>query len=378
MIALPLLIIDTGGDLAAVRANMGGMSTSARMADAAFNRAREGLRVLEDLARFILDDAEIAAHLKQSRHQLTGIAAQWPGPPVETARDTQGDVGTSISTSSEEARQDLQAIAAAAGHRATEAVRTLEELAKLESPPLASDLQSIRYGLYDLTASVQQRLPARPWPQWKLCVLLTESLCRHGWLQVAEAAIAGGADCLQLREKSLSTSELVARATHLIELARPRGTAVVVNDRVDVALAADADGVHVGQEDLSVAQVRAMAGDRLLVGATVRSINDVQEVRRDGATYCGIGPMYSSATKPDLAAAGLDRLRDLLPAVGSLPHLAIGGIEQANVSDVVSAGGRGIAVCGAICGSEDPKAATQAMVEAMDRANSMEQVVQDA
>ena len=357
---------------------MKGMSTPARMADAAFNRAREGVRVLEDLARFILDDAETAAHLKQARHRLTAIAASWSGPPMESARDTAGDVGTSISTSSEGSRQDLQAIASAAGHRATEAVRTLEELAKLESPRLAPELESIRYGLYDLTAAVEQILPSRTWPQWKLCVLLTETLCHHQWLQVAEAAIDGGADCLQLREKSLSTRELVARATKLVSLARPRGTTVMVNDRVDVALAANADGVHVGQEDLSVAQVRFMAGSRLLVGATVRTIEDVEQARRDGATYCGIGPMFSSNTKPDLATGGVARLRNLLPALGSLPHLAIGGIDHANVPEVMSAGGRGVAVCGAVCGSENPKAATSMILEAVEQANASETVIQDA
>jgi thiamine-phosphate pyrophosphorylase len=297
---------------------------------------------------------------------------------MESARDTAGDVGTSISTSSEGRRQDLQAIASAAGHRATEAVRTLEELAKLESPRLAPGLESIRYGLYDLTALVEQKLPARSWPQWKVCVLLTESLCRHDWLEVAEAAIAGGADCIQLREKNMSTNELVARSTRLVNLARPHGVAVIVNDRVDVALAAEADGVHVGQDDLSVAQVRSMAGSRLLVGATVRTSEDIEHACHDGATYCGIGPMYPSSTKPDLVAAGLTRLRELLPELGPLPHLAIGGIDHTNVAEVIAAGGRGVAVCGAVCGSENPRAATERILEAVQHARTTEPVIQDA
>ena len=341
------------------------MSASNRMADAAFNRAREGLRVLEDLARFILDDPARVETLKQARHDLTRFAGSWPGLSMVLSRDTAGDVGTDISTSAEGTRQDLRAVAAAAGRRATEALRSLEELAKVEAPHLAAGFERMRYGLYDCAGAVEISLPYRLAPSWQVCVLLTESRCRRPWLEVARGAIDGGADCLQLREKSMATSMLLDRAKQLVELARPRGVAVMINDRVDIALASNADGVHVGSEDLPVSEVRRIAGNSLLVGATARTANDITTAIADGASTIGIGPMFVSTTKPELTPVGPERLHELLPALGACPHLAVGGIDAMNVSNVREAGGRGIAVCSGICDADDPEAATAAFMAAM-------------
>ncbi|MEE2907869.1 MAG: thiamine phosphate synthase [Planctomycetota bacterium] len=341
------------------------MSASNRMADAAFNRAREGLRVLEDLARFVLNDSDRVEELKQARHDLTQAAVSWPGVSMVLSRDTAGDVGTVISTSAERCRQDLRAVASAAGRRATEALRSLEELAKVEAPNLAASFERMRYDLYDIAGGIEMGMPCRLAPRWRLCILLSETRCRRPWMDVAEAAIEGGADCVQLREKSLDTATLLDRARQLVAMARPRGVAVMINDRVDVALASGADGVHVGADDLSVSDVRRIAGSRLLVGATARTPSDIQAAIAEGASTIGIGPMFVSATKPHLDPVGPERLTALLPSLGDVPHLAIGGIDAMNVGRVQAAGGCGVAVCGGICDSDDPAVAAATLLAAI-------------
>ena len=335
------------------------------MTDAAFNRAREGLRVLEDLARFILDDAHHVEVLKKARHDLTRLAGAWPGLSMILSRDTAGDVGTAISTSAEGVRPDLRSVAAAAGRRATEALRTLEELAKVEAPHLSADLEAMRYAIYDCAGGIETAMPFKQSPDWRLCVLLTESRCLRPWLEVAESAIEGGADCLQLREKSLDTRTLLERARQLVAMAHPRGVSVMINDRLDVAMASGADGVHVGGHDLPITEVRRIAGNDLLVGATARTAQAIETAILEGASSIGIGPMYGSSTKPELEPVGPGRLEQLIDVLGDCPHLAIGGIDITNVSRIRAAGGRGIAVCGGICDAEDPTAATSALAAAM-------------
>ncbi|MDG2095149.1 MAG: thiamine phosphate synthase [Phycisphaerales bacterium] len=341
------------------------MSSSQRMADAAFNRAREGLRVMEDLARFILDDQDLVASLKQIRHELTSISIDWPGLSLVLSRDTAGDVGTSITTEGESKRSCLRDVAAAAGRRSTEALRSLEELAKVDIPNRSSTIEQMRYRLYDLAGSVERSLPSARSTQWNLCVLITEAICLHDWREVARAAVAGGADCLQLREKSHDVGELVDRSRELISIARPHGVDVIINDRADVAVAAHADGVHVGSEDLPVADVRAVVGDRMHVGATVRNVQAMHRAIENGASYVGIGPMYQTGTKPHLESADSSVINELMNHLYGTPHLVIGGINSSNITETLSTGARGVAVCNDVCASDDPEQATRSLVHSI-------------
>jgi thiamine-phosphate pyrophosphorylase len=198
-----------------------------------------------------------------------------------------------------------------------------------------------------------------------VCVLLTERLCAHGWRETLAAAIAGGADCIQVREKEMPTRALADRVRAVVDAARPAGVAVVVNDRADVALACGADGVHVGQDDLSVRDVRRMAGDRLLVGVSTHSLEEARAAAEAGADVCGVGAMFATSLKPAIAAGGAAYLRDYLAHFARVPHLAIGGVTPANVGELAAAGCRGVAVSSAVCGARDPAAAVRALREAL-------------
>lgn len=336
------------------------------MIDANANRSREGLRVLEDIARFVLSSQADAAELKSIRHELTAAIARLDPTQVGTAmRDAQGDVGRTVTTLAEGEREDLRAVARAATSRTTEALRVLEETAKVIGRG-SHTFEALRYRVYDTGAALTARLVPEA-PQWTLCVLVTEALCSRPWQDVVSLAIDGGADCIQLREKDLPDGVLVARATELVAIARPRGVAVVVNDRPDIALLCAADGLHLGQNDLSVADARAVVGADVVIGVSCSSVDAAQRAVADGASTLGLGAMFSTRTKDDPSVRGPELLRESLgqPAVSAVPHLAIGGITPFNAPEVVAAGARGLAVSLCVCGADDPAAVCAELVAAV-------------
>lgn len=345
------------------------------MIDANFNRAREGLRLLDDAARFGLDHAALCAALKSIRHDLADAVEALPLSAAErlAARDTPGDVGTQVSTPGELDRPGLASMVDAAAGRSTEALRVLEECAKsLGAHEQARRLEAARYRCYDAHALLARALAAPAPRQWALCVLITESLCtRHPWEHVARQAIAGGADCLQLREKALESRELLNRARRLVALAAecsPR-PAVIINDRADIAALAGADGVHLGQADLPVAEARRILAPGSLVGVSTANPEQARRAADDGADYCGVGPMFPSGTKPKPALSGPEYLAWYLadPRTSTIPHLAISGIDADRARTLASFGCRGVAVSSAVCSTDDPRAASEAIARAMSR-----------
>lgn len=355
-----------------------------RMLDAAFNRAREALRVLEDAARFALDDGPLCAELKEIRHGLRDAldAAGIHRTDLLAARDTPGDVGTSITTETEARRSGLAGVAAAAGARLGEALRAIEECLKTKGaagPDAAACIEALRYRVYEAERRLGLALAGGRAPQWRLCVLITGSLCRQPWEEVALAAVTAGADCLQLREKTLDDGELLRRARRLVQVARaaPAAASVIVNDRIDIALLADADGVHLGQQDLPAADARRLAGSRLLIGVSTENLDQARDAARAGADYCGVGPMFPTATKEKPRLAGPAYLKEYLadPVASRLPHLAIGGVTPGNAGAIAQAGGRGAAVSAAVCSADDPGTACRAMLKALAGAATAERPV---
>jgi thiamine-phosphate diphosphorylase len=185
---------------------------------------------------------------------------------------------------------------------------------------------------------------------------------------VAQAAVAGGATALQLRDKESAGRALVATARRLVALANPAGVPVVVNDRVDVALAAGADGVHVGEDDLPVADARRLLGPERIVGASAGTVEEARRAEQEGADYLGVGPVFPTATKADAGEAiGLDGLRKIVAAV-RVPVVGIGGITVENAAQVVLAGAAGVAVVSAVAGADDMVEATRRLRQAVDLA----------
>ena len=175
---------------------------------------------------------------------------------------------------------------------------------------------------------------------------------------VVEPALEGGVDVVQLRDKGASDAEIVAAGRELGELCRRRGALFVVNDRPDLALECGADGVHVGQDDAGVAVVRELAGDRLIVGVSTHSPEQVDAAEASGADYFAVGPVHETPTKPGRPAVGLELVR-YAAAHARKPWFAIGGIDPANAAEVVAGGARRLAVVRAIRDADDPRAAAR-------------------
>jgi thiamine-phosphate pyrophosphorylase len=194
-------------------------------------------------------------------------------------------------------------------------------------------------------------------------VLLTESLCGKPWRETLEAVIRGGAGCVQLREKSLEGRALLERAHAVRELTRRRGVLFAMNDRPDIARLADADIIHVGQDDLAVRDVRRIVGGAMLVGKSTHTIEQFEAALRESPDYLAVGPMFDSPTKPQPHIAGPQTLA-AARAKTELPLVAIGGITAANTQQVWSAGADCVAACAAVISADDPEAAALAMTRA--------------
>jgi len=332
-------------------------NTTLRLLDANFNRAREALRVMEDYARFILNDSSISAMVKQSRHDLSRLMGQLPALEMIAARDTPGDVGTSIRTSSELERHDAYAVVTAAAKRLPEALRSLEEFCKIEHCELAVQLETLRYRSYELEKKIANRSNLKDrFEGVRLYVLLTEELCQMPVLQVVQGVLDGGADCIQLREKDLPDAQKLIQAQQICQLCREKGALFIMNDRPDLAVLADADGIHLGQEDLSVADVRNLIPSRMLIGKSTHSVSEAEAALAEGADYLAVGSIFASSTKPDLSRGGLELIRHVRQ-ISDGPIIAIGGINTENSSQAIAAGASGVAVCQYIIAAEEPQKA---------------------
>lgn len=327
-----------------------------RILDANANRAREALRVLEDYARFAINHDELSERLKQVRHEMATVLRDHLADAI-LHRDTPGDVGTDNKTGSEGTREDLAAVVTAAGKRLGEALRVIEEVLKTCDAGHAAAVEALRYRFYDLEQMVARTLrPRSRFRDVRLYVLITEALCRRNWLETAEEAILGGADCVQLREKEMESGELLRRATALVALCRKHGVLCIINDRPDVALLSGADGVHVGQTDLPAAMVRKVVGRQMIVGVSTHCIEQARQAVVDGADYVGVGPIFRSSTKTRDFVAGPQCARVVAQTI-PIPAVAIAGITEENVDEVLSTGVRAIAVTAAVVCADDPRSA---------------------
>jgi thiamine-phosphate pyrophosphorylase len=337
-------------------ARAGPDASLARLLDAAANRAREGLRVAEDYCRFVLDDALLCAELKTLRHDLTAALAALPADALLQSRDTPGDVGTSLTTAAEAERGSPADVARASLKRLQEALRSLEEFGKIVGPDVGRSLEQLRYRSYTLEKAILTAGPARErLRDARLYLLATGAACLGPLDRTIAEALDGGVDVVQLREKTLNDRDFLERARQVRRWTRQAGVLFIVNDRVDIALLSEADGVHLGQDDLPVAAARRLLGPDMLVGVSTHDINQLRQAVLNGASYLGIGPTFPSNTKGFSALAGLDYVREATAAT-SLPAFILGGVDASNIDRVVAAGGRRVAVSRAILQSESPRA----------------------
>ncbi len=347
--------------------NQGNRVSLLRIIDANANRAAEGMRVIEEYTRFALDDAHLTRLQKQLRHDLSEVLQALPREELCAARATEQDVGTQIETSAEFERQDVRHVAAANQKRVEQSLRSLEEFLKPLSTDIARQVEQLRYRTYALGRAVEltdfsnQRLQ-----QAKLYVLIDGGESLDAFSTAVTGLVRAGVHVLQLRDMRLDDRQLVAFGRRLRELTRETTTLFVMNNRPDLAALTQADGVHVGQEDLSVRQVRAIAGANVLVGVSTHTVEQARQAVIDGANYLGCGPTFASRTKSFSEFPGVEFLQAVSREI-SLPAFAIGGISLANLSEVQASGFSRVAVASAVMESEHPELTAEQFIEALRR-----------
>jgi len=328
-----------------------------RIVDANLNRIGEGLRVLEDVARFILDDPDLSLQLKALRHDIlptdTGLRKR-----LIAARRADEDVGAFLDVSGEGERRDIAALVGANSRRIEQSLRVLEETTKMPRQEFGLDwekLKDARFRVYELEQAITLKLSRRDKTERIAGVYLildTESLKGRDGLEVTRIATRAGAHVVQLRDKTLPRGELLTLAENVRKVCAESGALFIVNDYLDVALASGADGLHVGQGDLPVAAARGLLPADKIVGCSAAVVEEAVRAREDGADYVAVGSIYESPSKSGTRLAGLETLREVRHRV-SLPLVAIGGINEENAAEVMEAGADAVAVISAVLGAGD-------------------------
>lgn len=359
-----------------------------RILDANANRASEGLRAMEETARFVLNARNLTQHFKSLRHAVATTLERLPRTELLQARDTSLDVGTTISTEREQNRDSIVDIVAAAAGRTQQALRCLEEYGKIFDSLFAGEIEQLRYRCYDVCSRLEQSCRRgndrlNRLLQARLYALIDGSASESDMVARIRRLAAAGVDIIQLRDSTLDDRTLCRRAIAGTSVANELGVLWIINDRADIAAVSSADGVHVGQDELSVEQVRQIVGVDKLIGVSTHNIDQVREAVTSTADYIGCGPVFPGITKKFDEFPGCAFLRRVSEEVthatvdnSNLVAFAIGGITPANVSEVIATGFGRIAVTAALRpGGEQEDAASllhglrQKSSPAMDRSS---------
>jgi len=257
-------------------------------------------------------------------------------------------------------RANLRDCFAAAAKRLTEALRVLAETTQTLNPAVAQTFEQLRFNAYSLekdiliSSSVAEKLSSI-----RLYVLINanDDTSDSQILDLAKACAAGGADCIQLRAKGINDRHIFKLAGEIVKVCKDATVVSIINDRVDIAAAVGADGVHFGQEDLPVGQGRRMQLAPMIFGLSTHSIDQLKAAIAERADYVSLGAVFASSIKPHIATAGLEYVSEATQLLqdSGIGHLAIGGITLENVGRVLKAGAEAVAVCSAVTQARNPK-----------------------
>jgi thiamine-phosphate pyrophosphorylase len=340
-----------------------------RIVDENLDRLSEGLRVLEDLARMILDNADLTSQLKNLRHDLVRQDLDFNLDLLQS-RDSQKDVGENLTISSE-GLTELPLIALANARRSQEALRVLEDISKLPELNLRLDsnrFKTARFILYtvekELVASLTRRDRAARL-KGLYVIVDTGYLGSKDARDISLRLLEAGVKIIQLRSKNLDKKQVLEMAAWMKTQCRQAGALFIVNDYLDVALAVQADGLHIGQSDLPSAVARRLIPITMLLGVSATSVVEAQTAAREGADYLGVGAIFSTSTKAESQAMGSRSLTQI-KTICKVPLAAIGGINAQNITEVMRAGADSACVISAVLGAPDPGAAARRLINIIE------------
>ncbi|MBW2265754.1 MAG: thiamine phosphate synthase [Deltaproteobacteria bacterium] len=191
-------------------------------------------------------------------------------------------------------------------------------------------------------------------------------------IQIVEAALCGGVTCIQLREKTCSTREFITQALSIKDHLKRHNVPLIINDRVDIAQAVNADGVHLGQSDMPIEMAKTILKDSMIIGISAESLEDAVQAEKNGADYIGVSPIYATPTKTDAASPlGLEGLREIRKSV-KIPLVGIGGLNRGNAGEVINNGGDGVAVVSAIVAADNPEKAARELKKIIEQAKLLQ------
>jgi thiamine-phosphate pyrophosphorylase len=335
-----------------------------RLLDANINRVSEGIRVVEDVARFVYNQKEFSKELREKRHYLRKLFIQKDNDFLNS-RDTKKDVGIEITKDSLlDKKSNIKHVVLGNFKRIQEGLRSIEEISKISCDySISKEVEALRYSFYNLEKEFMGSL--KPEIPLGLYGITAENFSKgRSNYEIVTEMIKSGIKIIQYREKFKSLREKLEEAKILCELCKKNNVLFIVNDHVDIALMVDADGVHVGQEDMPVSEIRKILGANKIIGLSTHSVEDADKAVLQDVDYIGVGPIFPTTTK-DRTAVGIEYMEYVEKNI-NLPYIAIGGIKEANLLQVVEKGARRIALVSEIVGADD-------IVEKVDSLNNIMQ-----
>ncbi len=325
-----------------------------RLLDANINRSAEGLRVLEDIARFRLNNQKISSDIRELRHQVRDLF-KGREKKLLASRDSSNDVGVKTSSLGKtDIRADIKDAVLSNFKRVQEAFRSIEEILKTKGEyPTGKKMEILRFSVYSLEPRLFS-LFSRQLPPGVYGILGEKFSLGRTNVQVAKKMVDAGVDILQYREKltDKSMKEIYRECLEIRKITKDANIPFIINDYADIAMMVGADGIHQGQDDLPVKALRKIA-PQMMIGCSTHSPDQAKKAIEDGADYIGVGPIFTTQTKEDVCdAVGLEYL-DYVVRNHDIPFVAIGGIKLNNLKDITARGIKTICLVTEIIGARD-------------------------
>lgn len=343
---------------------MSQLSEIKRITDVNLNRACEGLRVLEDIARFVCDHPVLTRKLKAERHTLRKLFV----PAITGAtrvRDAAGDVGRGP-LAIEEGREDMLELVARNAKRVEEALRSLEEVSKIRSPVPSRRLKKMRFAIYGMEQELAEILSQGKGLKGKGVYVVLPDTTEGRIIRLVRQLVDAPIAAIQLRCKKLPDNRLLSVAKRIRSLTGKHSIQFIVNDRVDIALAAGADGVHVGQDDLPLRDIRRITDFSFTIGVSTHTLSEALRAEKQGADYVAFGSIFPTRSKDHAIIQGIATLKRITKRI-SVPVVAIGGITEKNAEGIASAGACYPAVLSYLAEAGDPAKAARKLFRAFRR-----------
>ncbi len=319
--------------------------------DANLDRAREGLRVLEDWARFGFGKNDFVAKIKNYRQILgknhLGIYKQ--------SRNQIEDQCKGLTHQEQSNRKTPEQIISSNAGRVQEALRVIEEFSRLHNQELSKIASEIRYEIYTLEIDLLNLSNSNGLEE----ILKENDLYiitdpKENLLEIIEDILIAGVKIIQHRFKTGTDKDNLEEAIHIKNLCKRYNSLFIINDRIDIALASNADGIHLGQDDIDLKTARKLLGNSKIIGISANNEIDISDALKKGCDYIGIGPVFETATKKDKKPLGIEKIKTLTKDL-NIPWFAIGGVTKKNISYLKSNGFQKVALVSELMNSEDPK-----------------------